>query len=54
MKQAADYRQHAEEARQLAANATTPEERAALHQIAQMWESLARERERRLANRNPN
>jgi hypothetical protein len=54
VKQVADYRQHADEARELAANAKSPEERAALHQIAQMWESLARERERRLVDRNPN
>jgi hypothetical protein len=46
VKQAAEYLKHAEEARQLAASAKTEAERGGLLQIAQLWESLARHRER--------
>ena len=48
MKTAEDYRQHAEECRQLASRARTPEERDMILSMAATWEELARSRERTL------
>ena len=45
MNQAADYRKHAEECRQLASTASTEAERRTLLEMAAMWEKLARDRE---------
>ena len=43
-----DYREHAEECRQLASRARTPEERDMILSMAATWEELARSRERTL------
>ena len=48
MKTAEDYRQHAEECRQLASRARTPEERDMILSMAATWEELARSHERTL------
>ena len=48
MKTVEDYRQHAEECRQLASQARTPEERDLILNMAATWEKLARSRERTL------
>jgi hypothetical protein len=49
MKKASEYYQNADSCRQLAKTAITPEHAAMLENMAQTWESLAREREQRLA-----
>ena len=49
MRKASEYSKHAEECRQLAKTAITPEHAAMLENMAQTWESLAQEREQRLA-----
>ena len=46
MKQAAEYRQHAEACRKLAGTARTEDERKNLLDIAATWERLALARER--------
>jgi hypothetical protein len=48
MKIVEDYRQQAEECRQLASRARTPEERDMILHMAATWEELARSRERTL------
>jgi hypothetical protein len=45
MKKALDYRRHATECRQLAANAALPEHREQLLEMANTWEMLAEQRE---------
>jgi len=45
MKKAHEYHQHAQECRDLARNARRAEHRAALLEMAETWENLARERE---------
>ena len=49
MKQAAEYRQHAGECRKLAMTARNEPERLQLQQMAEAWERMATERERRIA-----
>jgi hypothetical protein len=51
MKKASEYLQHAVECRNLAARATTDEQRQMLLAMAQTWESLARVREARVAQK---
>ena len=46
MKTIEDYRQHANECRQLASRARTPEERDMILNMAATWEELARSREK--------
>ena len=48
MKKAREYYQHAEECRALARRAREAEHRAALIEMAETWENLARERETRV------
>ncbi len=48
MKKASEYHQHAAECRMLAHNAVSPEHKAMLETMAQTWEGLALDRERRL------
>ena len=45
MKKAREYHQHAQECRALAKRAREAEHRSVLLQMAETWESLARERE---------
>jgi hypothetical protein len=49
MKQAAEYRQHAAECRQLAMTSRTEKERCQLMQIAAAWERMAVDREAKIA-----
>ena len=49
MKTVSEYREHAEECRRLAQSIANAEHKAALESMAETWESLAREREARLA-----
>jgi hypothetical protein len=49
MKKAAEYQQHAEECRTLANKASRAEDRETLIQMAETWESLAKERARQVA-----
>jgi hypothetical protein len=49
LKQAAEYRQHAAECRKLAQSARNEPERQQLLQMAEAWERMAVERERRIA-----
>ena len=49
MKKAAEYLEHAHQCRILAASATNPKHREMLSHTATIWESLARNREQRLA-----
>jgi hypothetical protein len=49
MKKASEYFQHAAECRDLAARATTDEQRKMLLTMAATWEGLAHERETRMA-----
>jgi hypothetical protein len=49
MKKIEDYRQHAEECRQLAARARSEDERLMLEKMADTWESLAKAREVQIA-----
>jgi hypothetical protein len=44
-----EYREHAEECRRLAQSVTIAEHKVALIGMAETWESLAQEREKRLA-----
>jgi hypothetical protein len=46
-----DYRRHAGECRKLAARARTDDERAAINNMAETWEELARTREKMLQSR---
>jgi hypothetical protein len=47
LKKATEYREHARECQELAARVDNAEHKAALIQMAETWEALARERERR-------
>ena len=47
MKKAAEYHEHARQCRELAVRAKTAEHKAALMQMAETWDDLARNRERR-------
>jgi hypothetical protein len=49
MKKIAEYREHAAECRRFAAKAERAEDRDALTKMAETWESLARDRERQIA-----
>jgi len=49
LKKASEYKEHAKECRQLARTAVSPEHKAMLEQMAQTWESLARDRLERIA-----
>ena len=49
MKKASEYRQHAEECLALARGMRAPEQRDQLLKMAQTWNDLADERERRYA-----
>lgn len=49
MKQAAEYREHANECRKLALGARSEQERLQLTEMAAAWERMARERERQIA-----
>lgn len=49
MKKIEDYRQHAEECRQLAVRARSEDERLMLEKMADTWESLAKAREVQMA-----
>ncbi len=49
MKKASEYQLHADECRKLAAGTANPEHKAMLANMAETWESLARERIDRLA-----
>ena len=51
MKTIEDYRQHADECRQLASRARTPEERDMILNMAATWEVLAKSREKMLKAR---
>ncbi|WP_309088681.1 hypothetical protein [Phenylobacterium sp.] len=44
MKKASEYRQHAEECRALAAQMSSPAQRAQMLEMAEHWEKLARDR----------
>jgi hypothetical protein len=48
MKQAAEYRKHAEECRKLAHSARNEPERKQLMDMAAAWERLAKDRERQI------
>jgi hypothetical protein len=52
MKKASEYFQHAIECRELAARATTDEQRKMLLRMAETWEGLAHERETRMAQQH--
>lgn len=49
MKQAAEYREHASECRRLAMTSKNEAEHRQLMDMAEAWERMAQERERRLA-----
>jgi hypothetical protein len=42
MRAAAEYRKHAEECRRLAQHTTAPEDKRALEELAEAWETLAK------------
>lgn len=44
MKKASEYRQHAQECRELAAGMGSPEQRTMMLQMAEHWEKLAEDR----------
>jgi hypothetical protein len=44
MKKASEYRQHAQECRELAANMASAEQRAMMLQMAHHWDQLANDR----------
>jgi hypothetical protein len=44
MKKASEYRQHAQECRDLAAKMASPDQRGQLLEMARHWEQLARDR----------
>jgi hypothetical protein len=48
LKKASEYQEHADECRQLARTAVSPEHKAMLKKMAQTWESLARDRVQRI------
>ena len=48
MRKISEYYKHAEECRQLAKTSVAPEHAAMLENMAQTWETLAKEREQRL------
>jgi hypothetical protein len=48
MKTVAEYRKHAQECRDLAQRAKSPEEREMILHMAETWDDLARARERKL------
>lgn len=52
MKKASEYRQHAQECRDLAAKMASPDQREQLLEMARHWEQLARDRAELIA-RNP-
>jgi hypothetical protein len=49
MERVIDYRRHAEECRSMAGRARSPDEKQMLLNMAESWESLAKDRERTLA-----
>jgi hypothetical protein len=53
MKTVAEYRRHAEECRELARRARSPEEREMILHIAQTWDKLAKGRERKVTKERP-
>lgn len=52
MKKASEYRQHAQECRDLAAKMASPDQREQLLEMARHWDQLARDRAELIA-RNP-
>ena len=52
MKQAAEYREHADECRRLALTSKNEAEHQQLMQMANAWERMAVERERQIAREN--
>jgi hypothetical protein len=53
MKKASEYRHHAEECRTLARRARSAEDRDMLLNMADPWENLARDREKRMVKEKP-
>ena len=53
MRKAAEYRKHAEECRELARVSNMPEQREQLMKMAEAWEGLATERDRRDGGSDP-
>ena len=49
MRKAAEYRDRADECRKLSKSASNPEHRAMLTRMAEIWESLARDRRANMA-----
>jgi hypothetical protein len=49
LKKASEYRQHALECQDMLRSAATPEQQVLIQNMAETWESLARDRERRIA-----
>jgi hypothetical protein len=49
MKKVEDYRAHADECRRMADQARSPEDKAMLMNMAATWESLAADRQKRIA-----
>ena len=49
MKKAAQYRQHAEECRTLAARTSDPEHKKMLMEMAETWNGLAKQRAEKIA-----
>jgi hypothetical protein len=48
VKKASEYREHADECRQLAKKAATADHRAVFENMARTWETLAKSREQRI------
>jgi len=51
MRAAVEYRKHAEECRQLAQQMVAPEDKRALEELAETWETLAKLQDRKPKNR---
>ena len=51
MQKASEYHKHAEECRMLAGRSLDPEHKAALIEMAETWENLAKEREALVARK---
>jgi hypothetical protein len=52
VKKVSEYRQHAEECRELARSTTNPEHLRQLDEMAKAWEMLANERAKKIAKPN--
>jgi hypothetical protein len=51
VKKASEYRKHAAECRQMMATAASDDQKAMLENMAQTWDSLAADRERRASQK---